>query len=146
MWTNGISCDVASSTLYTFNLFRSWDIYECLSRQSFHVDLTFYHRFLHYACWSWRVKQLQMTERAPYSLIYHCCVRPVVYPKHISSASDVCFPNPCLNGEHCVVGKGDTYTCSCLPDFTGDYCQTFRCAIRRVVYRFVIRGNIIMSR
>lgn len=34
-----------------------------------------------------------------------------------------CVPNPCKNSGTCSA-DGDDFSCSCIPDYTGDTCET----------------------
>jgi len=35
-----------------------------------------------------------------------------------------CASNPCQNGAICGQNTGNSYTCTCLPGYTGTNCQT----------------------
>lgn len=36
---------------------------------------------------------------------------------------DPCFQNPCLNGGHCSSNGAGSYTCTCIPPYTGHRCE-----------------------
>ena len=40
----------------------------------------------------------------------------------VSSDTDECYPNPCLNNGTCIDGLND-YNCSCVPSFVGKNCS-----------------------
>jgi len=77
----------------------------------------------------WRV-----IHRCTYTHVYNrvivynlkrCCVEEFIIGHVSSSASQVCSPNPCMNAGDCVE-KGNSYTCNCVPGYTGIHCELGR--------------------
>ena len=44
------------------------------------------------------------------------------YDVLLSSDTDNCYPNPCLNNGTCI-DRVDDYKCSCVPGFVGKNCS-----------------------
>ena len=52
-------------------------------------------------------------------IFYYCHFLPCPF---ISSDTDDCYPNPCLNNGMCTDGVND-YNCTCVPGFVGKNCS-----------------------
>ena len=52
-------------------------------------------------------------------IFYYCHFLPCPF---LSSDTDDCYPNPCLNNGTCADGVND-YNCTCVPGFVGKNCS-----------------------